>query len=232
MAKVYFRRRKGHHDTAGVTRCENTQHSCFCTSQALTQLYTIWTWTTPKQNFPSCMRTEDKQENWLLTRHFFLPLAIAKRKTLHTHWAIARSVTGMRHHLQKSNTKCLILAQIHYSHLTVMTKTTSKGSLAKQQVCTRSVYLLPRVSHQDNNSIFFEQLPAPLFFSTGHTSSYWKATDPQMCCVWFAYLNMQITAKRVIFMLHIFAEKLNVQNVYCNNYWFHGISTKGCKSSK
>lgn len=135
-------------------------------------------------------------------------------------------------HLQKSNTKCLILAQIHYSHLTVMTKTTSKGSLSKQQVHTRSVYLLPRVSHQDNNSIFFEQLPAPLFFSTGHTSSYWKATDPQMCCVWFAYLNMQITAKRVIFMLHIFAEKLNVQNVYCNNYWFHGISTKGCKSSK
>lgn len=63
-----------------------------------------------------------------------------------------------RHHLQKFNTKCLILAQIHYSHLTIMTQTTSKGSLAKQQVHTRSVYLLSQVSHQDNNPIFLSNI--------------------------------------------------------------------------
>lgn len=139
-----------------------TWYCCFHTSQALMQHHSISQWTTLHENFHSCMLAGVKQESHgreVTLNSFLTPLITQLKPCMH------RNILGHRekrywyetprHHLQKFNTKCLVSAQIHYSHLTITTQTTSKGSLTKQQVHTRSVCLLSRVSHQDNNSRVF-----------------------------------------------------------------------------
>lgn len=133
-------------------------YCCFHTSQTLMQHHSI----SQHKNFHSYMLARVKQERHgrEVTLNSFLTPSTTQLKPC-TH----RNILGHRekhywyetprHRLQKFNTECLISAQIHYSHLTIMTQTTSKGSLTKQQVHGRSVCLLSRVSHQGNNSIWF-----------------------------------------------------------------------------
>lgn len=137
---------------------ENMWYCCFHTSQTLMQHHSI----SQHKNFHSYMLARVKQESHgrEVTLNSFLTPSTTQLKPC-TH----RNILGHRekhywyetprHRLQKFNTECLISAQIHYSHLTITTQTTSKGSLTKQQVHGRSVCLLSRVSHQGNNSIWF-----------------------------------------------------------------------------
>lgn len=186
-------------EKAGTTSYENMSYCCFHTSLSLMQHHSISQWTTPHENFHSCMLAGVKQESHgrEVTLNQFLTPSITQLKP-----CAHRNILGHRekrywyetprHRLQKFNTKCLVSAQIHYSHLTITTQTTSKGSLTKQQVHTRSVCLLSRVSHQDNNSIFFlATFSSPILLHRSYIQLLKIRKSPNVLCLIciFKYAN-------------------------------------------